>query len=412
MVDPAGATARRAAAPTSPTPLTDLRRDGLLIFSHSSLLGGAERFLLEAVSALGDRGVPCRVVIPGRGPLLAELDAAGVPFQVFGFNRWTAVRGTPRLRRAARLVVNLARSAAAARLVRRDGCAAVASNTISAFVGAFGARLAGVRHLWLVHEAGLAHADATFDVGAALAGRLMAATAVGAVLPSRYAAEAATPWFASRHVPTVVMAQAVTVRPAPLPPEWRTRHGFRMVIVADVVPPKRQLEAVRALPALLARGLDAELVLVGHAHPEYRRVLERAADDLGVAERLHLAGFADNPFPFVESAHAAVVTSRFESFGRATVEAMLAGTPVVAADSGASPEILAGGELGLLYPPGDTDALADRLASVHDAPDAARSRALRARDAARSLYSREHFAAALEDALDSLLSARPSPRRR
>lgn len=53
-----------------------------------------------------------------------------------------------------------------------------------------------------------------------------------------------------------------------------------------------------------------------------------------------------------------------EGFGFPIVEAQLAGTPVVATDTGASPEI--GGEGLLLVRPGDTDALVDALARVVD----------------------------------------------
>ncbi len=51
-----------------------------------------------------------------------------------------------------------------------------------------------------------------------------------------------------------------------------------------------------------------------------------------------------------------------EAFGRATVEYMLCGLPVIGADSGATPELLEGGQAGLLFPPGDEGALAQRMA--------------------------------------------------
>lgn len=57
-----------------------------------------------------------------------------------------------------------------------------------------------------------------------------------------------------------------------------------------------------------------------------------------------------------------------EPFGTVNVEAMAAGTPVVASRAGGIPEVVADGETGLLVPPGDPDALARALATLIDDP--------------------------------------------
>jgi glycosyltransferase involved in cell wall biosynthesis len=57
-----------------------------------------------------------------------------------------------------------------------------------------------------------------------------------------------------------------------------------------------------------------------------------------------------------------------ESFGFVALEAMVLGRPVVAARSGALPEIVSDGETGLLTPPGDATALATALSRLLDDP--------------------------------------------
>jgi phosphatidylinositol alpha 1,6-mannosyltransferase len=54
----------------------------------------------------------------------------------------------------------------------------------------------------------------------------------------------------------------------------------------------------------------------------------------------------------------------------ATMEAMAASRPVVAADAVALPHLVEPGRTGWLYPPGDVPALAAALASVFDEPGA------------------------------------------
>lgn len=68
-----------------------------------------------------------------------------------------------------------------------------------------------------------------------------------------------------------------------------------------------------------------------------------------------------------------------EQFGRVLVEAMACGIPVVGSDVGEIPNIV--GDGGLVYPSGNVDALADRLATLRDDP--AKARLMGANGAAR-----------------------------
>jgi glycosyltransferase involved in cell wall biosynthesis len=65
-----------------------------------------------------------------------------------------------------------------------------------------------------------------------------------------------------------------------------------------------------------------------------------------------------------------VVPSRwFENFPRVLVESFARGTPVIASELGALAEIVNDGENGFVVPPGDADALADRIERALSRPD-------------------------------------------
>ena len=68
-----------------------------------------------------------------------------------------------------------------------------------------------------------------------------------------------------------------------------------------------------------------------------------------------------------------------ESFGMILTEAMAAGTPVVASDLDAFRRVLDGGRAGVLFPVGDSRALADRLADLLDSPERRAALAAQAR---------------------------------
>ena len=66
------------------------------------------------------------------------------------------------------------------------------------------------------------------------------------------------------------------------------------------------------------------------------------------------------------AAHVSVSAAVDEAFGLVLVESLAAGTPVVAADSGASPEIVDSPAIGRLFAPDDAAALADALEQAID----------------------------------------------
>jgi glycosyltransferase involved in cell wall biosynthesis len=101
-----------------------------------------------------------------------------------------------------------------------------------------------------------------------------------------------------------------------------------------------------------------------------------------------------------------LMPSLYEGFGLPCLEAMACGTPVVAANRGALPEIYS--DAALMVDPEDADALADAAVSV--ASDGARRVEMMAAGLARAAELTWDRAARETDALiDSLLGERPRP---
>ena len=108
---------------------------------------------------------------------------------------------------------------------------------------------------------------------------------------------------------------------------------------------------------------DARLVLAGKREPWLELDLPEGAECL--------PGDPTEAVPGVlASAHVAVLPSVEEGFGVALVEALAAGTPVVAAHSGAGPEIVTNG-IGELFEPDSREDLATALAKALDLGDVA-----------------------------------------
>jgi len=104
-----------------------------------------------------------------------------------------------------------------------------------------------------------------------------------------------------------------------------------------------------------------------------RAMLESRARDLGVAERVHFAGFrnqAELP-AFYDLADVFVLPSRREPWGLVVNEAMNAGRAIVASDQvGSAPDLVRPGENGSIFPVNDVDRLAAALAEALASPGA------------------------------------------
>lgn len=98
-----------------------------------------------------------------------------------------------------------------------------------------------------------------------------------------------------------------------------------------------------------------------------------------------------------------VVPAVEESFGRTLVEAMLCGTPVVAADDGGHREIIRHGETGFLVRPDDPDAFADTVTDLLENPGLASAIATAAREEALQRYSVEAHVERVQAVYDAVL---------
>lgn len=150
--------------------------------------------------------------------------------------------------------------------------------------------------------------------------------------------------------------------------------GSRILNVGRLSPQKNQLLLLEAFARLPG---DGRLVILGEGN--LRGALERRAKDLGIADRVKMPGFRLDPGPYYRSADLFVLSSDFEGYPVAMIEAMHCGLPIVSTDCPTGPtEILNHGEFGILAPCGDSErlaaAIAAALASPSD-PDGLKARA-------------------------------------
>lgn len=150
-------------------------------------------------------------------------------------------------------------------------------------------------------------------------------------------------------------------------------------VLVDAVP--RIVERFpRAIVALLGDDLSGGAVAA-------------RAGELGVGRHLRIVGFERNVEAWLAAADILLQPSLSEGLPRALLEAMSAGTPVVAADAGGIPEVVAHGETGWLVPAGDPDRLAEGSVALLSDPAAAARLAAGARRLVREHYTADRMIA-------------------
>ena len=136
-------------------------------------------------------------------------------------------------------------------------------------------------------------------------------------------------------------------------------------MVACLKPQKAPLDFVQLAARVRDEIPDVRFLLVGDG--ELRPDLERLVYTLGLERTVILAGWRRDIPEILNALDVFVLTSRWEGLPRAILEAVAAGTPVVATAVDGTVEALEGiadGTRGYLVAPGDFPAMADRVIRI------------------------------------------------
>jgi glycosyltransferase involved in cell wall biosynthesis len=179
--------------------------------------------------------------------------------------------------------------------------------------------------------------------------------------PSAYLRELALEWGVAADRVSVLPNPA-PVLPPDLPPrdELRRTLGLNGATLAFAGRLTEQKSLGRALEAVV--GADGVQLVIAGEGPDRKQLEERAAE-LGIAARVSFLGAQprEQIVELFRAADAAILSSSWENFPHTVVEALAAGTPVLAMAVGGVAEVVRDGENGLLVPAGDTAALGEAV---------------------------------------------------
>ncbi len=327
----------------------------ILYLHHVGNLSGAEGSLRLLLRHLDRARVEPLFAGPARGPFVAALAADGVTTLPLTFGPLRRVGGV--LRAVARLV----------RLTRAHRVDLLHANGPQTNVPAgLAGRLTGVPVIW--HARNLIAGD-MWDVDRALAPLATRIVCNADAIRRRFAGSRG--WERS-----VTIINAVDTREfhpgvprAPFRRELGVPDAAPLIgIVGRLGLGKGHEHFVEAALRLLGGGLDAHFAVVGDPlfdEDAWRAdALRRAVKDAGREDRVRFVGYRRDIPAVMRGLDVLVLASDAEPCGRVLFEAMAAGTPIVATNSGGTPEIVRDGIEGILVPPRDPAALARAIGAL------------------------------------------------
>jgi L-malate glycosyltransferase len=378
----------------------------VLYVSHTAVVSGAERSLLDLLQALPSDVQPLLAAPAGRLCELAEQGGVAT----------TAIRGTAGSLRVHPLHTPraLAEMALAGRQVRRAAARhraeVVHANSIRGGIVLAFARLRRTAKVVHVRDCLPPGRVSTATL------RLVAATATRVVANSRYTASSVraaapgaridvvhNPVDLARFDPRAIDRANARARLGSPGQSGRLLLG----VVAQLSPWKGQDTAIRALGLLVGEGVDAHLLLVGSAkflarstrfdNADYVASLHELVAREGLHDRVSWLGEREDVPQLVRALDVLLLPSWEEPFGRALIEAMALEVPVVATNVGGTVEIVEQGRQGYLVAPRESHDWARAIARLAQSPELAAEMGRAGRERVQELFTIERHVRATLD---------------
>jgi N-acetyl-alpha-D-glucosaminyl L-malate synthase BshA len=139
-------------------------------------------------------------------------------------------------------------------------------------------------------------------------------------------------------------------------------NGERILMHASNFRKVKRVQDVVRIFEIVRRKMPAKLMFVGDG-PE-RSGAESLCRELGLCDDIRFVGKQEQMEEILAIADLFLLTSEYESFGLAALEAMAAGVPVISTNAGGLPEIAIQGQTGYLNDVGDIYGMSDNAIRI------------------------------------------------
>lgn len=391
--------------------LNNMRKPIKVLFvSHSPALAGAERSLLLLLRNIDRNCFDPIVVLPTSGPLKKEIECLNIktyevksPWWVRGRHNafWTIVQFGHCMVREVLALPSLYQ------IIKHEQIDVVYTNTVVIFSGAISAFIARIPHIWHIREIIPGNPNLYFFFPNKLLFRLVLGWSSVIIANSNATAAQFQESGSTQKIKVIYNAvdpeEFKVSAPSPnidgvSPEDWLVS------VVGTLQRRKGQDDAIRAVKIAKESIPNVKLLLIGSGDKSFTGDLKRMVSKLNLSGKVVFTGYRHDVPQILAHCKALLVPSWEEPFGRTTIEAMVAGVPVIGTNSGGTKEIIEEGITGYLVLPRDPLKMAEKMVELYNHPELANKMGNNGKKIAKEKFTPRLYTRSIEETILEVIS--------
>jgi glycosyltransferase involved in cell wall biosynthesis len=346
-----------------------LQNKNILVLDHTSKPSGAEIYLLSVLKNMDKDKFNVKVVLGAEGFLYEKLAEEGIKVKVIELPVSLIERRKEDYKKSLLkdMTSFIKYAKELSKYIKENEIDLVYCNSIKSDIyGSLAAKMSGVSCIWFMHDR--LSAD-YFTKGLMRLIVLFSRLFAKKVICNSESTKDSFIKAGGQASKAVVVLNGIDVDDYHI--HHNPSHSKRVVMVGRIAPWKGQKVFIEAAREILKERDDVSFYIAGSVlfgEYEYKSEIEQIIEDkYKISNRIYICDFVDDIPSFLEEAdilvHASILP---EPFGLSVAEGMASGLAVIAADAGGIVEMIKNNENGLLYAPGSSHQLAEKIKLLLD----------------------------------------------
>lgn len=338
----------------------------VLFISHSAKLYGAERSLLLLLKQIDKKIIEPVVILPKYGPLKEEIEKLNMKTYIISCPWWFGKRMLKLVQLPFSFIKELYLLFLFGYIFKKESIDVVYTNTIVNFSGAIASCVLKKPHIWHIREIIPGNPALKSIIPEKLVFELIYKMSKQVVTISKAVSRQFNMYNYNTDKKFVVVPNAVDFSKSFNSSSQVNINGIEkddwiVGVIGSLRKVKSQDDAIYAIGLLKDKIPNIKLLLVGSGNNKYKAYLQKLANSMDLNDKIIFAGYREDVPVILSHCKVVLLPSKEEPFGRVVIEAMAAGLPVIASDSGGPKEIVKDGITGFLVPPGSHTDFAEKI---------------------------------------------------
>lgn len=335
----------------------------VLFIATYSGLSGASHSLVSLIKHLRQKGVEAFVVLPKKGKIEKLFIEENIPYKIVRLYNWVTPieeynSAKQQIKWKIKKLVNSIQEYRILNIIKKYNIDLIHINAVTASWGYKSAKKTGIPVVWHIREFLEEDLNKRFWEKNKSLNYLSNANAVIAISESvknKYQ-------DIIRGDNIIRIYNGIDWKYSEERTEIFNKKNIIISLAGRIVPSKGHEDVVRAVHCLVQKGIkNFKVQFIGvEADKNFVRYLKKIINENNIAEFIEFKGYQRNMFKLWSETDIALICSKAEAFGRVTIEAMMAGSLVIGANSKGTAELI-GDKYGLTYEQGNPLSLAEKI---------------------------------------------------